>query len=74
MQSRHAGAGQASPSTENAARLTLNAPGISTGTMLGSPIFWLMFVMMALMGTSGLMVISQMAAFAGEFGITKATV
>jgi MFS transporter, OFA family, oxalate/formate antiporter len=51
-----------------------NAPGVSTGTMLGSPIFWLMFVMMALMATSGLMIISQMSAFAGEFGITKATV
>jgi MFS family permease len=51
-----------------------NARGVSTGSMLGSPIFWLMFVMMALMATSGLMVISQMAAFAGEFGITKATV
>jgi MFS family permease len=51
-----------------------NAPGVSTGTMLGSPIFWLMFVMMTLMATSGLMVISQMSAFAGEFGITKAVV
>jgi OFA family oxalate/formate antiporter-like MFS transporter len=51
-----------------------NAAGVATGTMLGSPIFWLMFVMMTLMATSGLMVISQMSAFAGEFGITKATV
>jgi MFS family permease len=51
-----------------------NAPGVSTRSMLRSPIFWLMFVMMTLMATSGLMVISQMAAFAGEFGITKATV
>ncbi|HBK09409.1 MAG TPA: oxalate/formate MFS antiporter [Acetobacteraceae bacterium] len=48
--------------------------GVSTGTMLRSPIFWLMFVMMTLMSTSGLMVTSQMAAFAGEFGITKAVV
>ena len=48
--------------------------GVSTGTMLRSPIFWLMFVMMTLMSTSGLMVTSQMAAFAGEFGITKAMV
>lgn len=48
--------------------------GVSTGTMLRSPIFWLMFVMMTMMSTSGLMVTSQMAAFAGEFGITKAVV
>jgi oxalate/formate antiporter len=49
-------------------------PGVSTGTMLRSRVFWLMFVMMTLMSTSGLMVTSQMAAFAGEFGITKAVV
>jgi MFS family permease len=42
--------------------------------MLRSPLFWLMFLMMALMSTSGLMVTSQMAAFATEFGITKALV
>jgi MFS transporter, OFA family, oxalate/formate antiporter len=31
-----------------------------------------MLVMMTMMSTSGLMVTSQMAAFAAEFGITKA--
>jgi MFS transporter, OFA family, oxalate/formate antiporter len=46
----------------------------STGVMLKSPIFWLMFVMMSLMSTSGLMVTSQMAAFGGDFGITQAVV
>jgi oxalate/formate antiporter len=45
-----------------------------TGTMLKTPIFWLMFFMMSLMSTSGLMVTSQMAAFATDFGITKALV
>jgi oxalate/formate antiporter len=45
-----------------------------TGDMLKSPIFWLMFVMMSLMSTSGLMVTSQMAAFGGDFGITQAVV
>ena len=39
--------------------------------MLKTPIFWLMFVMMTLMSTSGLMVISQMANFATEFGVAK---
>ena len=48
--------------------------GIETGTMLRTPLFWLMFVMMTMMSTSGLMVTSQMGAFAAEFGITKALV
>jgi oxalate/formate antiporter len=38
--------------------------------MIKSPIFWLMFLMMTMMSTSGLMVTSQMATFAGDFGIT----
>ena len=50
------------------------ATGASTGTMLRSPIFWLMFVMMTMMSTSGLMVTSQMAAFASDFGLAKAMV
>ena len=48
--------------------------GLSTAQMLRAPVFWLMFVMMTLMSTSGLMVTSQMAAFAGEFGVTKVLV
>ncbi len=51
-----------------------DAAGASTASMLRSPVFWLMFVMMTLMSTSGLMVTSQMATFAAEFGITKAVV
>ncbi|GAC1346024.1 MAG: oxalate/formate MFS antiporter [Acetobacteraceae bacterium] len=43
----------------------------STGAMLRHPIFWLMFAMMSLMSTTGLMVTSQIGAFAGDFGITK---
>lgn len=38
--------------------------------MLRQPLFWLMFVMMAMMSTSGLMVTSQMAVFAEDFGIS----
>ena len=45
-----------------------------TGVMLRSPIFWLMFAMMSMMSTSGLMVTSQIGAFAGDFGITKTMV
>ncbi|CAM5445595.1 Oxalate:formate exchange protein OS=Afipia felis OX=1035 GN=oxlT_4 PE=4 SV=1 [Afipia felis] len=42
--------------------------------MLRNPIFWLMFVMMTMMSTSGLMVISQMGAFAKDFGVADALV
>jgi OFA family oxalate/formate antiporter-like MFS transporter len=45
-----------------------------TSTTLKTPIFWLMFVMMSLMSTSGLMVTSQMATFGADFGITNAVV
>jgi MFS transporter, OFA family, oxalate/formate antiporter len=45
--------------------------GVGPATMLRSPVFWLMFLMFTLMSTSGLMVISQMGAFAKDFGITS---
>ncbi len=51
--------------------LIMSERDTSTGDMLRNPIFWLMFVMMSLMSTSGLMVTSQIGAFAGDFGITK---
>jgi OFA family oxalate/formate antiporter-like MFS transporter len=42
--------------------------------MLRTPIFWLMFVMMTMMSTAGLMVTSQIAAFTRDFGIANALV
>jgi MFS family permease len=39
--------------------------------MLKTPLFWLMFAMMTMMSTSGLMVTSQMASFAADFGVSK---
>jgi oxalate/formate antiporter len=42
--------------------------------MLRNPIFWLMFVMMTLMSTSGLMVISQMGTFTKDFGLASVLV
>jgi MFS family permease len=42
--------------------------------MLRTPIFWLMFVMMTMMSTAGLMVTSQMAAFTRDFGMANAIV
>jgi oxalate/formate antiporter len=49
-------------------------PDVLWSDMLKHPIFWLMFLMMTMMSTSGLMVISQMASFAKDFGITSVTV
>lgn len=37
--------------------------------MVKTPIFWLMFAMMTMMCTTGLMVISQMGAFTKDFGM-----
>ena len=48
--------------------------GVGPSVMLRSPIFWLMFAMMTMMSSSGLMVISQMSAFAKDFGVAGATV
>jgi MFS family permease len=42
--------------------------------MLRTRIFWLMFVMMTMMSTAGLMVISQMAAFTRDFGMADLVV
>jgi oxalate/formate antiporter len=50
------------------------AKDVPPSRMLREPVFWLMFAMMTLMSTSGLMVVSQMGAFAKDFGITEATV
>ncbi len=48
--------------------------GVAPKTMLKTPVFWLMFAMMTMMSTSGLMVISQMGAFAKDFGVANAMV
>jgi MFS family permease len=42
--------------------------------MLRNTIYWLMFVMMTMMSTAGLMVTSQMAAFTRDFGMANAVV
>jgi oxalate/formate antiporter len=46
----------------------------SPAEMLRTPTFWLMFVMMSMMSTGGLMVITQFVSFSKSFGITKDTV
>jgi oxalate/formate antiporter len=54
--------------------------GVATSTrdyapleMLKTPVFWLMFVMMSMMSTGGLMVITQFTSFAKSFGIDGTT-
>jgi hypothetical protein len=42
--------------------------------MLKTRVFWLLFVMMTILATSGLMVISQMGAFARDFGVANVAV
>ena len=41
------------------------------GEMLRTNVFWLMFVMMTMMSTGGLMIISQFAAFSRDFGVAN---
>jgi OFA family oxalate/formate antiporter-like MFS transporter len=49
-------------------------PNLRPSQMMKSPLFWLLFVMMTMMSTSGLMVTSQMATFATDFGVAKVVV
>jgi oxalate/formate antiporter len=46
----------------------------SPSEMLRTPVFWVMFLMMTMMSTSGLMVISQMGAFTKDFGMAGVVV
>ena len=48
--------------------------GATPAAMLRSPIFWLMFAMMTMMSTGGLMVVSNFKSFAVDFGHSKALV
>jgi MFS transporter, OFA family, oxalate/formate antiporter len=67
--------GLRAPQFNSAADAELMAPDGSRdmrpADMLKTPLFWLMFVMMTMMATSGLMVTSQMATFAADFGVAK---
>jgi oxalate/formate antiporter len=60
-----------------AARPLAAAPSVkdvAPGAMLKTPVFWLLFVMMTMMSTGGLMVISQFATFAKSFGVADTMV
>jgi OFA family oxalate/formate antiporter-like MFS transporter len=47
------------------------AKDVPPGTMIKTRVFWLMFVMMTMMSTGGLMIISQFAAFSKDFGVAN---
>ncbi|UTD28560.1 oxalate/formate MFS antiporter [Bradyrhizobium sp. WD16] len=47
---------------------------VAPTAMLKTPVFWLLFVMMTMMSTGGLMVISQFASFAKSFGVADTVV
>jgi oxalate/formate antiporter len=57
----------AAPAAAIAARQTSRS--YSPAEMLRSPVFYLLFVMMSMMSTSGLMVVSNVGPFAKEFGV-----
>jgi len=42
--------------------------------MVRTPLFWVLFVMMSLMSTSGLMIVANVAPFAKEYGVANAVV
>jgi OFA family oxalate/formate antiporter-like MFS transporter len=62
------------PASRGGALRTAQATNYRPADMLRTPIFWLMFVMMTMMSTAGLMVTSQMAAFTRDFGMASALV
>jgi OFA family oxalate/formate antiporter-like MFS transporter len=48
-----------------------SAKNVMPSDMLKTKVFWLMFFMMTMMSTGGLMIISQFASFSRDFGVTK---
>ena len=63
------------PKAQNESRIpNPESRHVGPAQMLRTPIFWLMFVMMTMMSTAGLMVTSQMAAFTRDFGMADALV
>ena len=61
--------------TPSAAKTELQAhKSYSPRQMLKNPIFYLLFVMMSMMSTGGLMVVSNIGAFAKEYGVANVLV
>jgi oxalate/formate antiporter len=47
---------------------------VAPKAMLKTKVFWLLFIMMTMMSTGGLMIISQFAAFSRDFGVANVMV
>jgi oxalate/formate antiporter len=59
---------------QTAAFIPGSSHNVPPAEMLKTPVFWLLFVMMTMMSTGGLMVISQFAPFMRSFGIADLTI
>ena len=59
------------PSAAPAAAATQSRRSYSPSEMLKSPIFYLLFVMMSMMSTSGLMVVFNVGPFAKDYGVAN---
>jgi OFA family oxalate/formate antiporter-like MFS transporter len=51
-----------------------SSAGTRPDEMLRSGVFWLMFAMMTMMSTGGLMIISQFASFSRDFGVANVVI
>ena len=60
--------------TATPAQVLVSGRDTEPSAMLKTPIFWLMFAMMTMMSTGGLMVTSNFANFAREFGVADLAV
>ena len=54
--------------------VTASTINVEPKAMLRSKVFWLLFIMMTMMSTGGLMIISQFAAFSRDFGVATVVV
>ena len=61
---------RAPPEEQIAGPAVAKPTGYAPIAMLGTPVFWLMFVMMSMMSTGGLMVITQFTSFASRSAST----
>jgi MFS transporter, OFA family, oxalate/formate antiporter len=55
-------------------KVEVSGVGTPPDQMVRTGVFWLMFFMMTMMSTGGLMIISQFGAFSRDFGVTSVTV
>lgn len=60
--------------TDEDVAISVSQRNFTSREMLRNPIFYVLFVMMTMMSTTGLMVISQMGAFARDIGVADAVV